>query len=420
LPSAPLLRQFTALSIANVVIALTSFVSLAVVAHTISIDEFGRLVFALSASAAAFAFLDPRLEDSLQRFLPIVQRDHGDRAASRLFERALVLDQGANAAFGALGLTVLLSGVVSGGGIADPALLAPAILQMAAQGPIGTMSAGYALTDGLARWGMLQSASTILFIAASLAGLAFGGAVGFLTGGAIAAVVTTAVLWLATVRRTRRAYGPPSHAPLTLPQGFVSFTLRAAANSSILIGAEALPLTVIGIRASAPTLANFRVALSPARLASALVSPVGSIVYPRASRASAARKPAAAGAEALRFTRRVAPVAAAVFCTGAIVMPTAITIAFGRSFRGASTTATILLAAALLRGVVAWSKTLPLALGDATRRLIVSTLDVAGVVTAAALLAWTPHAIGVAIAYLAISLAVSAYWLNYARVKAAA
>jgi O-antigen/teichoic acid export membrane protein len=420
LPDAPLLRQFTALSLANVVAAVTSFLSLAVVARVLSAERFGQLVFAQATAAAAFALLDPRLEDALQRFVPIVRRARGDGAASRLFERVALLDQGANLGFGALGLAVLLTGAVSGNGIADPALLAPAIVQMAAQGPVGTFGAGYALTDGLATWGLLRIASVVTMTAASLIGLAVGGAVGFLTGGAIAAVLTTAVLWLATIRRTRRAYGAPSGVRHPLPPGFLSFTVKAAANSSILIGGEAFPLTVVGLRADAATLGAFRVALSPARLVAAFVSPVASIVYPRASRASAEQRAGVAAAEALRFTRRVALVAAAVLCVGVIAMPAAITLAFGHSFRSASTTATILLAAALIRGTVAWSKTLPLALGDATRRLVVSLLDAVALVTAAVVLAATPHALGVAVAYLAIALAVAAYWLNYARVKATA
>jgi O-antigen/teichoic acid export membrane protein len=95
-------------------------------------------------------------------------------------------------------------------------------------------------------------------------------------------------------------------------------------------------------------------------------------------------------------------------------MPAAITVAFGQPYREASTTATVLLAAGLIRGTVAWSKTLPLALGDASRRLVVSLLDVTGLIAAAALLADTANALGVAIAYVAVALAASAYWLSYA------
>jgi O-antigen/teichoic acid export membrane protein len=119
--------------------------------------------------------------------------------------------------------------------------------------------------------------------------------------------------------------------------------------------------------------------------------------------------------EARRFTQRVAPIAAALFCVAAIAMPVAITIAFGRSFRSASTTAILLLAAALIRGAVAWSKTLPLALGDATLRLVVSIVDVAGLVTAAVLLANTGDAVGVGIGYVAVAAAAGTYWLRYAR-----
>jgi O-antigen/teichoic acid export membrane protein len=200
-----------------------------------------------------------------------------------------------------------------------------------------------------------------------------------------------------------------------LPHGFLSFTFRAAANSSVLIGAEALPLTIVGLRADASTLASFRVALSPARLADALVSPVGSIVFPRASRASAERRAGAAAKEALHFTRRVAPLATVVLCLGAVLMPIALTIAFGRSFRGAATTATLLLGAALIRGTVAWSKTLPLAFGHATRRLVVSIIDVAGLMMAAALLADTRNALGVGIGYVAVAVPAATYWLWYAR-----
>jgi len=420
LPEGALLRQYGSLGLANVAVAATSFLSLAVVARTLSLDEFGRVIFALSATGAAFALLDPRLEDTLQRFLPIVQRDQGGSAASRLFENVLLLDQSVNVLFGALGLTLLLIGIVPVGGVADPALLAPATVQAAAQGAIGTLSAGFATTDGLARWGFLQAASTIGVTAASLAGLALGGAVGFLTAAAVAALVTTAALGLATVKRTRRVFGHPSRGRHALPPGFFSFTFRAAANSSVLIGAEALPLTIIGFRANAATLAGFRVALSPGRFAAAAISPVSSITFPRASRASAARRPAVAAREALHFSRRTAPVAGVLFCAAAIAMPTAITLVFGRYYAHFSLTATLLLAAALMRGIVAWSKTLPLAFGDATRRLMVSIVDVSGLIIAATLLCNTRYALGVAIAYASMALVISLYWISYAHRRSTA
>lgn len=419
LPEALVLRQFTGLTLANVVVACASFVSLVVLARTLSVDEFARIVFARSAVAAAFTLLDPRVEDALVRFLPGIERGQGAPAASRVFERMLLFDQAVNVAFGVLGLALLLTLPVPHASIADPALLSLATIQIAAQGSLGTMSAGFALTDGLARWGLLQSVSMIVITAASLVGLVFGGSVGFLAGGALGAGVTTSALWLTTVKTTRRAYGAPAQKSEPLPKGFTSFTLRAAANSSVSIGAEAVPLTVIGLRADASIVAGFRIALSPGRFAAAVVSPVASIIYPRASRAAAAQQSAYAAEEALRFTRRTVPIAAVLVGIAPIVMPTAIELVFGEQYGDFSATATILLAAALIRGTVAWSKTLPLAFGDATRRLLISLFDVVALVSAAALLADTPHALGVAVAYVVIALVVSFYWIAYAHGKKA-
>jgi O-antigen/teichoic acid export membrane protein len=408
------MRQFTGLTLANLIVACTSFITLVVVARTLPVDEFARLVFAQSVAAAAFAVFDPRVEDALIRFVPKVERSHGGAAASRLFERMLLVDQGANLMFGVLALVLLLVVPVPEGSIADPVLLSLAVIQIAIQGSIGTMTAGFALTDGLARWGLLQSITMIVFAAGSLAGLAIGDAAGFLAGGALSAVITTSALWLKTVHTTRRAYGAPAQEALPLPMGFIAFTVRAAANSSVSIGAEAIPLTVIGLRSSASTLAGFRIALSPARLASAVVSPVASIIYPRASRASAARHSSTAAEEALRYTRQVVPIAGVVLFVSAIAMPTAITLVFGQPYRGYGTTATILLSASLIRGTVAWSKTLPLAFGHATRRLVTSIVDGAALIGAAALLSDTDYAVGVAIAYLGVAVVISIYWLRYA------
>ena len=411
------LREFTGLSLANLVAACASFISLVVLARTLAVEEFAQLTFALSTTWAAFALLDPRLEDALVRFLPVVDRDRGGPAASRLFERTLLVDGTVNITFGVVGLALLLFGAIPDGGIAVPVLLSLAVLQVAAQGPMGTMSAAYAITHGLARWGILQSAATVGATAASLIGLAIAGSVGFLAAGAIAAALTSAALGVITIRRVRETYGAPDREGHPLPHGFISFTVRAAANSSVSIGAEALPLTVIGLRASASTLAGFRVALGPGRLIAALVSPVAAVIYPRASKSSAARQPDVAAREALQLTRKLAPVAALLLGVGAIAMPAAIAFIFGSSYRDFSTTATALLAAALVRGTVAWSKTLPLALGDPTRRLLVSLFDVAAVVGAAAIFADTSHAFGVSVAYVAIALAVALYWLSYARMR---
>jgi O-antigen/teichoic acid export membrane protein len=359
----PLVRQFASLAVSNVGVAFVSFAVLVALARGLSTKELGQVVFAQAAAQALFALLDPRLDDALIRYMPVVALRRGGRGATALFRRFLLIDQGLGATFAVVAITVVVSGAVPMGGTTEPAFLALALAQMGARAAQGTASAGYAVTEGLARFGAVQAGAAVTVSGAGLFGLLVGGAEGYLAGAAIAATTATAWMSFSALRRVRRRYGPPARHVAALMPGMVGFTWKSSLASSLAIGVDQLPLTVVGAVAGPQTLAVVRVALGPARLAAAVYSPIASVLYPVFSRDAARDDINAISHRARNFSRTAVPLAAAGSLIGWAVLPPLVPLFFGSSFDGAGTAAVLLLAGALLRGSVAWSKVLPLALG---------------------------------------------------------
>jgi O-antigen/teichoic acid export membrane protein len=412
LPSgqSPLLRQFLSLAVSNAGVAGVSFAVLVVLARTLGIEELGQVVFAQVVAQALFAVLDPRLEDALIRYIPVAERRSGGAAATALFRRFVVLDQALGMAFASVAIVVVLSGVVPLGGTTESTFLALAIAQMGVRAGQGTASAGYAVTDGLTRFGAVQGGAALITSGAGLVGLLAGDAEGYLIGSAIGAGLVTTVMVVTALRRVRRRYGSADrHARPRLP-GLFRFTWKSSAASSLAIGVDQVPLTVLGAVAGPQTLAIFRVAIGPARLVAALYSPVASVLYPVFGRAAAEDDLESISSRAGAYSKVGLPLAVAGALLGWIVLPPLLPFLFGSAFEDAGSAAVLLLAAALLRGSVAWSKVLVLAIGRPGIRIAVLAAEGALMVGGAAVFG-EDGATAVAAVFLIVAVLSTVTWL---------
>ncbi len=378
-------------------------------ARALEPEEFGQLVFALAAAQILYIMLDPRLEDSLIRFVPQIARDGGRGAATALYERFIGIDAAIALGAGGLAVAVLLSDLVPLGGVADPGILALAVVQMTAQAPWGTVGAAYGITDGWARFGLVDIVRTAVTTCAGLIGLYAGGAAGYLAASAATTAIATVVVGLVAWKRMRAAHGPASSLDALAGKGVGGYTVKSSIASSLSVGTEQLPLVVIGFVAGPQVLALFRVALAPARLFTAMFSPAAGILFPLFSR-DAAR----GSLERIRSAARTwSLLSAAPALLGAVLawltLPSLLPLAFGDAFDATVTAASLLACSALVRGTVMWSKVLALAIGRPGVRIAVLAVET-GLL---ALASWVLAHRGlnaIATAHLAIAILVSFIW----------
>ncbi|MEA3077485.1 MAG: hypothetical protein QOF60_2393 [Actinomycetota bacterium] len=402
-----LVRQFGALSGANVATAALSFVALAVLAQRLTPAQLGRVVFAQSVAATAFAFLDPRLEDAVIRYVPIVGAD--DPVQARLLQsRALQLDLFI-ASIGVVVAVIVVAVFRPSSAVAVPTLLVLALVANWAQAPLGTASAAFAVSDRLELLGWLTVVMSLGSTALAIAGLFISGASGYLLGVLAGNLLVTCVVGVVGLELVRRSYpGDGPRAPL--PAGLLRFTAVSSLASSLTTATDRLPLAVIGVVGGPVMLAQFRVASAPGRLTATAFSPLSSISFPVFSRALAERDVDGARRHLRRVVMMGGMLAVGVVVGAAILLPSLIPALFGSTYKSVATAATLLVVAAALRGLVVWSKVLPLALGRPTVRVIALLMDGAGLLAVTATLSGhgvVPLAIGHAV----VAAIAAALWL---------
>ena len=402
-------RQLSSLTLANAVITATSVAMTVALARTLGPVEFGQVVFAQTAAALLFAVLDPRLEDALVRYVPILESGSDPGAATALFGRLLAIDAILGLGFAAMVVAVVSTLAFPLGHTADGTLLALAIVQMGVRASQGTSSAAYAVTSGLVRLGAAQVVAAMVLTTVGLCGLLAGGAVGYLASTAAASVLVSFAMCWSAGRRMRRRYGSPSRRG-PVPAGMVRFTWRSSLASSLATGTEQLPLTILGAVAGPETLGVFRVALSPARLVAALFSPIASILFPTLSTAAAAGAHHEVSVLARSWTHRLAPVALVAAAGMVAALPLLVPLMFGEAFEDAVPAAVLLCLAALLRGAVVWSKVMPLAIGRPDVRIVVLAAEGALLAVSTWILAGD-GASAVATAHLAVAAGSTLTWM---------
>jgi O-antigen/teichoic acid export membrane protein len=407
------------LAVSTIVGAAASFTGVVFLARLLDLREFGQIVFAQASSGIIFSVLDPRVEDGVIKFVPMIEARAGGGASTCLFRRALFVDEALGGSFALVIVAGLLSPVFHVPSATTMPFLAIAIIQGGVQSAIGTASAGFAVTDGLALLGWTRVVASVVTTAASIVGLLIGGGVAYMVVQAVSAGVLTLVLSVLALRRVARLYGRAAELPRGAAKGFVRFTIKSSLAATVSIGTDKLPLAIVGNRGSVSLLAEYRVALAPSRLVAAAFSPVAAVMFPMLSRDAAASELSRIRSRILSWTALLSLLALIGGVVAWFLIPVVLPLLFGKPYGAAAKAAWILTCAALLRGSVVWAKVLPLALGRSGLKLIVTIVDAALVTSAAwwgatrglQAIAWSQ--LGVAILYVGIWIVLA---LNLSRI----
>jgi O-antigen/teichoic acid export membrane protein len=407
-------RQFASLTTSHLATAIASFVGVAFLARTVSLEQFGRVVFAQATVTTIFIFLDPRLEDAVLRFIPLIHRRFGSGEAADLFRRVLLFDGLLGVVFAILGIVVLWVDAIPLGSAGDREFLMLAVLQLGLQAAMGTAAAGFAITDGLTQMGLIRALVASVAMGLSLGGLFFGGAVWYMAMLALAAGVSTLAVGLLAWRRVTSHFGRPVPLPAGWMREFSVFSLVASLAASVSIGIDTLPLSIIGIVAGPGVLGQFRVGLAPAKLTATAFSPLPTIYFPLLSREAANDEYEKIRSRVLGWTRATIPVALVLGAIAWVTLPWALPLVFGSKFTSSVPVARLLVIAALARGLVAWSKVLALAVGKSGVNLLITMLDAVLLFSATWWIALRAGAGQVALAHLGVAIIVSGVWVKFA------
>jgi O-antigen/teichoic acid export membrane protein len=349
----------------------------------LDLREFGQIVFAQASAGIIFSVLDPRVEDGVIKFVPMIEARAGGGASACLFRRALFVDEALGGGFALLIVGGLLSPAFHSPDATTASFLAIAMIQGGMQSAIGTASAGFAVTDGLAILGWTRVVASLVTTAASIVGLLIGGGFAYMVVQAASAGVLTLVLSVLALRRVARRYGPATELPRGAARGFVRFTIKSSLALTVSIGTDNLPLAIVGTRGGVSLLAEYRVALAPPRLVATAFSPVAAVMFPMLSRDAAASELSRIRSRILSWTALLSLLALIGGVVTWFLIPVLLPLLFGSRYSAVAKAAWILTCAALLRGSVVWAKVLPLALGRSGLKLIVTITDAALVTSAA-------------------------------------
>ncbi|MET8144505.1 hypothetical protein ABZU32_29720 [Sphaerisporangium sp. NPDC005288] len=408
------LRTFSTLAAAGLAEAVLSSLSLVALVRVTGAETSGGVIFAQSVAGLCFLFLDPRLDNTVQRYVPIEQRRDGRGFA--LYRRLVRWDVGIRALAAALCCAGVAAAWLLGLAGDDLArMLALALIGRAALAANGAVRASFALSDRLHELGLLRLGCAVVSFALPVGGLLAAGPLAYLAGQAVAAMLAGLVVGALGTRALLARLGP-SRAGAPLPDGLVSFTAKATGGTALAEVAESGVLTVAGLLGGSALVTILKIASAPGRLYATLVMPVASMLYPRLARA------AAAGRERTHARRDIArasvPLAAAGLTATAVALPLlddVLRLVYGRQYAAIGPVAAVLVAAACVKGLVCWSNVLPLALGRPGWRLAYLAGEGAALLAVLLLARWlSPTPLGTALCFawgtLAAAVAGAAVW----------
>ncbi|MEV7968952.1 hypothetical protein AB0O34_23620 [Sphaerisporangium sp. NPDC088356] len=367
-PAGRHLRTFTSLAAAGLVEAVLSSLGLVALVRMTGTEISGQVIFAQSVASVCFLLCDPRLDNTVQRYVPLEERRTGQGFAlfTRLLRWDLTIRVSAIGVCLAVVMTARLLGFVS----TDLALmLALAFVARGSLAANGAVRAAFPLANRLHDLGLLRLGCAILSFLLALAGLLAGGPLGYLIGQALGSVVTATVVGTLGTRRLRAEIGP-SAAKVPIPAGLVAFTVKATTGTALAEVSDSGILTVAGLLGGSTLVTIIKIASAPGRLYSTLVMPVASMLHPRLARAAAAGEERTLARRDLM--RATALLTVAGVLTLLLVLPVigdALRLVYGREYTGIGAVAALLVAAACVKGMVCWSNVLPLALGRPGWRL---------------------------------------------------
>lgn len=413
-------REFTWLTGGSQVEVLLSQLAVILVVRMSSEDEAGQLFFALAITATVFMLIDPRLEDSIQRYVPQLRERNSDYRS--FFWTLVLLDLVLGLVAILVSVAVWAAGVVQQTTLVNPTFLLLSVIISGTVSALGSLNAGFATSGRLTSLARVRTALAVVNAAFSIGGLLIAGVTGFLVGSAISSFVAIVV----TASYCTRLISPRN---LSLrrfrterPTGIGAFTIKSSLATSLATGGDSGVLAVAGLSGGPGLVVFLKLAMAPGRFLYTAFSAIPAQAFPRISNLAAQKDGLGVSRLCKSVTRRVAGPLAAAALLGAIAMPFLLPLVYGSEYRSASVAAGIFLAGGAIRAAVAWSKVLPLAVGRPALRLISVAVEAAAMILAAWVVPQLVTNLAVASAIIAIialftTAALATAWLRFISAK---
>jgi O-antigen/teichoic acid export membrane protein len=397
--------------------ALLGFLATIAAARILGVRDFGLFAIVMAATGFFQTLLDLTVEEAVTKygFRYSTVGDWG--RLQRLFRRALTYK-----ASGALlaGLALLAVAPLADSLFGADGLAAP--LALAALLPLAQAPEGLAGTALILR-GRYDVRSFFLAVSMALRLAAIAVAARWGITEAIAAIVVAQVLATVAVSGAGwvafRRFPAAAPAPLGDDAAEVRrFVVQSSAATGVVSLRTALVPLLLGVVSNPSQVAFFRTAQSPQQGFYSLSAPARMVLLTEQTRdwERGARGRVFAGVR--RYTVGAAALMAIVLVPLLVFMPDLIRLLFGTEFVAAADAARIILVAAVLQFVFAWTKSFPVTIGRPNLRVVTHGVETAVLVPLVAVLGWRWGATGAAVALLAATVVFAVHWtLLFARVR---
>lgn len=365
--------------VASTVAAALTMVSVVIAARALGPEGYGVVVLAIAVTGVVARFLDFTLEEA------VIHHGHralaaGDLAGLRaLLRTSLTLDIGVGVAIaGALALVAVpLAEVAAAGGI-DPTLVRLAALGVLVVTADGTTSAVLLVAGRPHLRAWVYAGASLFRVVGTVVAVALGGGaeailVSYALSGAAGGALLGLVAWRVAWRDWARA--PRAPRPVSASR-LLRFGFHTSASTSVDALGESLFPVILGNLAGPGAVGIFRVAMLPVLASQMLSRPLRLMLLPEQAKLHAERKPGTLKQAMIVYSVACTAVALPVAVAAWFAMPALMELLFSQSFEEAVPAARILLAAAVIQFVLAWSKQFHAAVGRPHIRTRLTALHV--------------------------------------------
>jgi O-antigen/teichoic acid export membrane protein len=389
--------------------ALLGFAATIVAGRDLSKDDFARFALVFGTTSLLQLFVDLTIDEVVVKY--------GNRYAAReqwgrfrrLFQVGLAVKMagGAAGSLAVVGAALLSQWIWTTSGLETPMLIAALIPLI--QQPEGMAGAVLLVRNRYDLRGLLLAWSMALRLAAVAIGVQHGLVTLFVLVVVAQAISTVSVggVALAVFRRWPRVAAEPLAEDA---KEIRAFAIQSTIASGLMSLRTSMPVVLVGIVASSTQTANFRAALAPQTSFASLSAPVRLVLLAEQTRDIEHGRTDRAFALLRRYI--VATVALGLVITPVLwwAMPTLIRWVYKPKYVVAADAFRVMLLAAVVQLVFAWTKSFPVSIGRPGLRTVGQVVEIAVLVPAMLVLGARYGATGAAGGVLAGAAALGLFW----------
>jgi O-antigen/teichoic acid export membrane protein len=368
--------------------------------------------------------LDPRVEDTVQRYYPRLRSLPDEKAAPAFFWFLSAVDLAIGlTAFLALCLLLVLPALGELLGAAfNEAFAITAVATASALAASGTLNAAFAVSNSLEKLAKARLAMATMTFGVSLGALLLWGPQAYLLALFSCALISIVVITVLAMKQIPFCWRKPRTMLSSMPTGWLRFTGFSSLGTSLASGGDSASLALAGIAGGDLTVVLLKIAQAPGRFVLSVFSPISTQVFPRASTKASSGDMQGLVDLCWKATKStVAPVTALILLS-LFALPWLIPVVYGTTYATATTASLLFVVGAGVRVLISWSKVLPLAIGRPELRLLVLSFEaivtLSSVFVLASTLTSTAAVTALGLVSIATGVALASFWFRFiSRVK---